>query len=186
MRDVDAGHGDRGDVDTSKVRRSPGKVSIFRSLLSRAVLLRIFAGALVWLGLASEAARPQSDDESGARTKIMALENIWNYAEKAGNAAALSLILDDAMVYIDEDGSLLTKAQFLEHVKETSPQLQTLVTEAISAHVYGDTALVASTYRVSGVARGKAFQREGRFIDTWLLKNGTWSCVAAQATPVVR
>ena len=71
------------------------------------------------LGLALMAAHPQPDDELGARTKIMALENIWNNAEKGGDAAALNLILDDAMVYIDEDGSLLTKTQFLEQVKQT-------------------------------------------------------------------
>jgi ketosteroid isomerase-like protein len=116
----------------------------------------------------------------------MALENVWNNAEKAGDAAALGLILDDAMVYVDEDGSLLTKEQFLEHMKQTGPQLQTLVTDAMSVHVYRETALVSGTYRVTGVNHGKPFQREGRFIDTWVLKNGSRVCVAALATPVLR
>jgi len=88
------------------------------------------------------------------------------------------------MVYIDEDGSLLTKAQFLEHAKQAGPELLTLVTDAMSVYVYGETALVAGTYRVGGTARGKPFRREGRFIDTWVLKNGSWMCVAAQATPL--
>jgi ketosteroid isomerase-like protein len=142
----------------------------------------ILVAALVALGLALVPA--QSDDEGGARTKIMALENVWNNAEKARDTAALDLILDNEMVYIDEDGSLLTKAQFLEHTKQSGPQLQTLATSAVSVHVYGQTALASGTYRVSGVARGKAFQRQGRFIDTWVLKNGSWLCVAAQSTPV--
>ncbi len=146
--------------------------------------IRFFAGGLLVMALALVEAQPQSEDESGARTKILALENVWNNAEKAGNAAALGLILDDAMVYIDEDGSLLTKAQFLEHAKQAGPELLTLVTDAMSVYVYGETALVAGTYRVSGTSRGKPFRREGRFIDTWVLKNGSWMCVAAQATPL--
>lgn len=146
----------------------------------------LFVGWLALLAPASLVARPQNEDESGTRTKILALENAWNNAEKAGNAVALSLILDDAMVYIDEDGSLLTRSQFLEHARQSAPRLLTLVTDAMSVHVYGQTALVAGTYRVTGVIRGKPFQREGRFVDTWVLKNGSWLCVAAQATPVLR
>ena len=152
-----------------------------RRSFMKSLVLRILVLGLV-TGMALAAAYPQPDDELGARTMIMALENIWNNAERGGDAAALNLILDDAMVYIDEDGSLLTKTQFLEHVKQTGPQLQTLVTDTMSVHVYGAMALVAGTYRVTGVARGKAFRREGRFIDTWVRKNGTWLCVAAQAT----
>jgi hypothetical protein len=83
----------------------------------------------------------------------MALQNAWNNAEKGGDAGALGMILDDGMVYIDEDGSLLTKVQFLEHVKLTGPQLQSPVTETISVPVHGETALVAGTYRVSGMSR---------------------------------
>lgn len=142
------------------------------------------AVGLVAIGLASGVA--ESDEDAGARSKIMALENVWNNAEKARDIAALDLILDNEMVYIDEDGSILTKGQFLERAKQAGPELQTLVTSAVNVQVYGQTALASGTYRVSGVARGKAFQRQGRFIDTWVLRNGTWLCVAAQSTPVVR
>jgi ketosteroid isomerase-like protein len=161
-----------------------GISEIVRRSVGKSFVPRILARGLM-VALSLVAAHPQPDDELGARTKIMALENIWNNAEKAGDAAALNLMLDDAMVYIDEDGSLLTKMQFLEQVKQTGPQLQSLVTDAMSVNVYGETALVAGTYRVTGVARGKAFRREGRFVDTWVLKNGAWLCVAAQATPVL-
>lgn len=145
---------------------------------------RIVACGLMMAGLGLAAARAQSEADSGARTKILALENVWNNAEKAGDVGALSLILDGTLVYVDEDGSELTKTQFLEHVKEAGPQVQALATDGISVHVYGGIALVAGTYRVSGVAKGKTYRRVGRFLDTWVLQNGTWVCVAAQATPL--
>lgn len=87
---------------------------------------------------------PTAPAQDSAETKLLALENMWNNAEKAGNAAALSLIFDDAMVYIDADGSLLSKAQFLERTKTGGSQLQTLVTDGISVHVYGESAIVES------------------------------------------
>ena len=147
-------------------------------------VFRVRNVAVGLLATALAVALPANDEPAGAQTKIMALENVWNNAEKARDIAALDLILDDEMVYIDEEGSLLTKIQFLEHTKQGGPQLQTLVTSAVSVRVYGQTALASGTYRVSGVARGKTFQRQGRFIDTWVLKKGSWLCVAAQSTPV--
>ena len=90
------------------------------------------------------------------------------------------------MIYVDEDGSLLTKAQFLAHAKKSGANLQLLVTPTMSVHVYGGTAVVAGSYRAKGVHQGKLYQREGRFIDTWAFKKGAWVCVAAQATPILR
>jgi ketosteroid isomerase-like protein len=122
---------------------------------------------------------------AGAASKILALENVWNQAEEKGDARALDLIFDDAMIYVDEDGSVLTKTQFLAHAKGSAGQMQSLTTLTLSVHVYGDTAVVAGSYRVKGMEKGKPYQRDGRFIDTWTLKQGNWRCVAAQATPVL-
>jgi hypothetical protein len=32
----------------------------------------------------------------------------------------------------------------------------------------------------------KAYLHEGRFIDTWVLREGAWVCVVAQSTPLTR
>src|SRR5258706_4869172 len=62
----------------------------------KSLALRILVCGLA-TGLTLEAALPQTDDELAARTMIMALENIWNNAEKRGDAAAFRLILHAAM-----------------------------------------------------------------------------------------
>lgn len=128
----------------------------------------------------------QNDSDGIVGSKLLALESVWNQAEEKGDVRALDLIFDDSMVYIDEDGSQLTKAQFLAHAKEAGGHMQSLITQTMSVHVYGDTAVVAGSYRAKGVQRGKAYQRDGRFIDMWVFKQGAWVCVVAQATPVVR
>lgn len=126
------------------------------------------------------------DNASAAQSKVLALESAWNMAEERGDARALDMIFDNSMIYIDEDGSLLNKAQFLARVKGPGPHITSLVTETIGVRVYGEMAIVAGSYRAKGVKQGKAFQREGRFIDTWVLKQGSWVCVVAQSTPVQR
>jgi ketosteroid isomerase-like protein len=145
------------------------------------------AAALAMLCLLSLLSRAQDAAERDAGSKILALESVWNQAEENGNVAALDLIFDNSMIYIGEDGALLTKAQFLNQVaKEAGTELQWLVTPTISVHVYGNTAVVVGSYHVKGVRRGKPYQRDGRFIDTWAFKKGVWVCVVAQATPILR
>ena len=143
---------------------------------------KVYFAAVVCL--VSVVARAQDDTNQAAATKILAMESIWNQAEEHGDIKALDLIFDNALIYVDEDGSMLTKAQFLLRARSQGSQPESLVTQTTSVHVYGETALVVGNYRVKGVIGGKPYKREGRFIDTWVLKKGTWICVAAQATPV--
>jgi ketosteroid isomerase-like protein len=130
---------------------------------------------------------PAQDDASqSSASKIVALESVWNQAEKNSDVRALDLIFDSTLIYIDEDGSSITKGQFLLRAKSNISHLQSLVTQTTSVRVYGETGLVVGNYRAKGIDRGKPYQHDGRFIDTWLLKNGGWLCVAAQATPILR
>lgn len=128
----------------------------------------------------------QDNSGAAAASKVLALESVWNMAEEKRDVGALALIFDNSMIYIDEDGSVLTKTQFLVRVRAAGQRLQSLATHTISVHVYGGTAVVAGTYRAKGMEKGKAYQRDGRFIDTWVFKQGSWLCVVAQSTPVLR
>jgi ketosteroid isomerase-like protein len=142
--------------------------------------------ALAMVSLLSLPARTQ-DAARGAGSKVLALESVWNRAEEKGDVAALALIFDASMIYIDEDGNRLTKAQFLNQTaKEAGTTLQWLVTPTMRVHMYGDTAVVVGSYHVKGMKRGKPYQRDGRFIDTWAFRKGAWVCVAAQDTPILR
>jgi len=126
----------------------------------------------------------QENSGSAAGSKVLALESVWNMAEEKADVRALDLIFDESMIYVDEDGSLLSKAQFLAHVKQAGPQLQSLITKTIAVRVFGDAAMVVGNYEARGAERGKAYLHQGRFMDTWVLKQGAWVCVVAQSTPI--
>jgi ketosteroid isomerase-like protein len=116
------------------------------------------------------------------QTRILALENAWNLAEEHKDVKALDGLLANTMVYIDYDGTFMDKAQFIASVKAPSLHPEQIVNESMTAHVYGDSAVVTGIYREKGVNKGKSYLRRGRFTDTWVNQNGTWVCVASQST----
>jgi ketosteroid isomerase-like protein len=144
---------------------------------------RVWALGAVLVLCVSAQAQPAQEDQSAA-SKILAVENVWNQAEAKGDIKALSLIFDESLVYVDEDGTLLTKRQFLAGISTAASRPILLVTPTMNVQIYGETAIVTGTYRLAGTERGKPFQRIGRFTDVWVYRNHGWQCVAAQATPI--
>jgi len=116
----------------------------------------------------------------------MAFESAWGVAEKAKDAKALDVLLDDSLAYTDYDGTLKTKSDFLAAVKAPGHNPEQQVVESTSVRVYADTAVVIGVYRVKGIDNGKPYQRRGCFTDTWVNRNGLWVCVASQYTLLSR
>jgi len=130
-----------------------------------------------WIVVAQEKAQ-LTDDEG----KILALENLWNRAEQNKDIGALSKIFATTMVYVDYDGTLRTRDQFLNYVKNDASSPDQLVSEDLSIHSYGNFAVVTGIFRGKWNKGGKVTQMRGRYVDTWAKINDTWQCVSAQAT----
>jgi len=142
----------------------------------------ICVAALVSAGSLAACAQGASDDD--AASKILALEGAWNQAVETRDTKALNAIFDNFLVYVEHDGRVMSKAEYLATVKRAGGNPQQVTTEGMTAHIWGTTAIVTGIYREKGVHDGKPYNRRGRFIDTWIFKNGIWVCVAAQATLV--
>jgi ketosteroid isomerase-like protein len=144
-----------------------------------------FVTCLIYL--ASICASGQESD-AAVKSKVIALEKLWNQAYKSGDTKALDSILDDGIVLVNDDGSVQTKAEFLASVKSPAPataQQQQVSPESFNVHVYGNVAIATGIMRVKGEEGGKSYSRRERFVDTWLFKRGNWVCVGTDATPVV-
>lgn len=131
---------------------------------------------------------PAQDSEAAVKSKVMALEQLWNQAYKSGDVKALDSILDDGIVLVNDDGSLQTKPEFLATVKAPAPgtaQQQQVAPESFNVHVYNNVAIATGVMRVKGQENGRSYTRRERFIDTWILKRGTWVCIGTNATPIV-
>ena len=123
--------------------------------------------------------KPRLTDDEG---RILALETAWNHAEQNKDVAALDQLLSSTLVYTDYDGSLQNKAEYLAAAKSESLHPEQITNEEVTAHMYGDAAVVTGIYREKGISKGKPYSRRGRFTDTWVKEKGTWLCVASQST----
>jgi ketosteroid isomerase-like protein len=130
----------------------------------------------------------QDVSDSATKSKIAALEGAWNQAYKSGDTKALDAILDNAIVLVNDDGSVQSKSEFLASVKpsgmQAGSQEQQVAPESMSVHVFGNTAIATGVFRAKGMEGKKSYVRRERFIDTWIYKDGHWVCVATDATPI--
>jgi ketosteroid isomerase-like protein len=148
--------------------------------------MRILLSLFLLLCLTLATAAPVPDQLDPAQTRILALENAWNQAEEHKDVNALDSLLDATLVYVDYDGSMMDKAQFMASVKLPSLHPEQIVNESMTAHVYGDSAVVTGVYREKGEKNGKPYLRHGRFTDTWVFYQGSWVCVASQSTLIMK
>ena len=163
--------------------------SIARLHLSR-VFFSPFSGTLVCCVLVfsllhgSVALGAQDDPDAISRSQVMALEKAWNQAYKMGDANALAGLLDNSLVLVEDDGSLKTKAEFLATIKGPTANEEQVAPESLTVRVFGKTAIAIGVISVKVKEHGKTVNRRERFIDTWIARNGSWVCIATDATPM--
>ncbi len=145
-----------------------------------------WVAALSFLALMCATVRLVSaqDEDAAARSQVLALEKAWNQAYKAGDTKALASILDNSLILVEDDGSLKTKSEFLASVKAPSANQEQVAPESLTVRVFGNTAIAIGVIAVKGTKGGKSVVHRERFIDTWINKNGTWICIATDATPI--
>jgi ketosteroid isomerase-like protein len=129
------------------------------------------------LGTAQQPAKP-----SGEEGRIIALESAWDQAEQNKDANALANLLADGLVYVDYDGSISTKKEFLADIRSADIIGEQINNEGVTVHLYNNVAVSTGIYRDKGIAKGKPFQRRGRFTNVWINQNGKWECIASQST----
>jgi ketosteroid isomerase-like protein len=134
-------------------------------------------GLILLVTFSAAQAQSRRSDE-GAH--VLALDNSWNRALESKDTRALDMLLADAFVSVDIDGSMQTKREFLASIKSPDyhPPAQA-VTEQSSVEVYGDSAVVVGIFRTKGVDKGKKYMNRERYVDTWAKIEGTWKCVAS-------
>jgi len=115
----------------------------------------------------------------GDETKIIALENLWNQMQLHHDADAMGKMLDDDFVFTDYDGTVMSRTQFLESIRDKSYQLSVEASDNMKLHRHGDTVVVIGATHEKGTFKGKPYQHQGRFTDTWMKKNGQWLCIAS-------
>ncbi len=135
--------------------------------------------ATVPAGMAQGTAQSDSD-----RIRLLAMESAWNQAVQQKDLKALRMLLAPELVYVDHDGKVMTREQYLADVGLIAKRPQQVASESMVVHVYGVVAIVSGVYRENGVREGKPYSLRERFTDTWLHRYGSWTCVASHSTRI--
>jgi len=116
------------------------------------------------------------------KTRVVALENAWNEAEKHKDAKAIDGLLSPSFAYTDSEGSFMNKQQYLASITEAGYRPDQIVNDSMTVQAYEHAAVVTGTYKEKGAEKGKAYARRGRFTDMWVEEKGGWLCAASHET----
>jgi Domain of unknown function (DUF4440) len=119
--------------------------------------------------------------ELGVDSKVLAMESLKLQAYRSRDLRTLEQLLDQSFVAVESDGEIRSKVQVLLGVKEAE-SLQFLATQMI-VRVHGDTAIVTGLYEMRPMVHGRGTLQRGRFVDTWLNRNGQWLAIASLSIP---
>src|SRR5256885_1352088 len=142
----------------------------------------LIAGSVMFLACGILVLAQDSSTTSGEEGHLLALESAWNHAEQSKDANALNQLLANTLVYVDYDGTLMNKTEYLKSAMTNDVEEEQINNDGMTVRIYGNAAVVNGAYRDKGMQKGKPFSRRGRFTDTWIRQNGAWQCVASQST----
>jgi hypothetical protein len=137
---------------------------------------------VLWLTTSVANSQTPVTSSRGSEGLLLALENAWNQAQLHHDSKALEGLVADSFISTDNDGTFMTKAQFLADNKDPSYAPSVMANSDERIFLYDNVAVVAGVYHAKGSYKGKPFDHYGRFTDTWVYLNGKWLCVASHTS----
>src|SRR5260370_41832858 len=79
--------------------------------------------------------RAKAADEE---TQIIQLERAWNQAERGRDAGAMASLVDDTLTYVDYDGSIMNRREYLRSVASPAANPDHIYDEGMKVHIYNN------------------------------------------------
>lgn len=144
--------------------------------------MRYFTCLLVALCVSASMIRAQDQPKfSPAQQEVLNVRNALRDTALRRDMAAWSRYVADDCIFSTDDGTLETKAQFVEHVGKLPPDYDHSVNPRdYVIHVYGNTAVI--NFRITGHEQftDADIISEQRQTETYVKQNGSWLLVARQ------
>jgi len=159
--------------------------------MNHRVVWKIAAGSAVllmsvgvWISNARAGQAGKASGFAEAERAVTKLEQEWFAIQQANDWAKLSKMISDDFVIVDSDGSLGNKETMVAGYKEEAPRVISLKMQVLVAHAVATNTVIASGLDdiTTKGSNGAPTHRYERFIDTWILRDGRWQCVAEQIT----
>lgn len=140
----------------------------------------ILIAVIACLGLTPNYA--QNSDDRDTESKLMAIERVVRLqALPSKDLNTLNTFLADEFVLVTTDGTRRSKQELWAYLQSVDSLRYSMQEMIVRGH--GNTAIVTGLFQMWGMQRGKPFKRQGRFVDTWLNREGRWVLLASVSTP---
>ncbi len=113
-------------------------------------------------------------------------ENRWEASFASHDPSVSQPMMANDFVSVYWDGKMMNKSEVLAQFKKDKDTYKSAVNEKLAVHMFGkNVAVVIGTAREKGTTKdGKTFDRQFRYTDTWVERNGQWQCVASQVMKI--
>jgi ketosteroid isomerase-like protein len=143
--------------------------------------------ALLSLVGASCALTPEPPAPPAAERELRAITQELLDAVAPGDVAVWDRYLDDALIHVDETGTVRTKAELLAELSPLPPGLEgDLRVDTFRMALHGDIAVIAHEDQEHLDYFGQTLQSRFRSLDTWRRTPEGWRLVAQQTAAVLK
>ncbi len=142
------------------------------------------AAACIVLGWLASPAPARAQAVRSDQDVLIQLERQWNDAFYRKDMAFLQNVLAEEYISTYEDGTKGDKAKELAETAAFNQHVDSSKQEDFLVKVYGDTAVVWFSLRLTGPKQGKPTEVLLRYVDVFVMRDGRWQCVSSQSTKV--
>jgi ketosteroid isomerase-like protein len=132
------------------------------------------AGQETLVSTPAEVPASAASDVADVKTALTILINL----QLQYDAAGVDKLLDPQFVYVSNDGSVMSRAEFIDLTDREKNPLDTLEVRDVQVQTSGETAAVTGTIHERGLLDGKPYEFRGRTLITYARRNGHWLCLA--------
>lgn len=121
------------------------------------------------------------DDPVQELTKI---KEHWSEAEVQRDIGYLDQLFATDFDMFNARGHF-NKEQMLQSLKDPDLTFTELHSDNVQVRLYGNVAVMTDHVTARGIAKGKEFSRESRFVRIFVREHRKWQAVLAQSTPLM-
>jgi ketosteroid isomerase-like protein len=127
-------------------------------------------------------AAPSAENKSDLVAALTAQGDAWDKAIIRKDRAAIEANMADDFRQIDGQGNVSVKKVFIEDLMSPDIEIDPYTVEDFDVRIYGDTALLSGTTKMTGKYKGKVFNSNYRYIDIYVRRDGVWKVVSVQTS----
>ena len=162
---------------------SPSMPRTGRSIESLLVASGLLLLVVPFQGCSSQAG-PSGSDRDLQVAELTRQADQWDKAIVRKDLAAIAANMTGDFRQIRRNGDVVDKEVFLRDITTPDLEIDPYTVEAFDVRIYGTSALLSGTTRMTGRHAGKPFTSHYRYIDVYVKTGRQWKVCSVQITAI--